>query len=125
MEVQVLNSSEQEIHVLVKPLHSNSFWLLSAIYASPRIVERRWLWDNLRMIADMEDLPWVIMGDFNDVLRDNEKLGGNGVCLNRALDYQRCMDYCSMIDLGFVGPRFTWTNKRDLPNLIQERLDRV
>ena len=29
-----------------------------------------------------------------------------------------------MIDLGFSGPRFTWTNKRELNALIQERIDR-
>ena len=30
-----------------------------------------------------------------------------------------------MIDLGFSGPRFTWTNKRGISDLIQERIDRV
>lgn len=30
-----------------------------------------------------------------------------------------------MVDLGFSGPRFTWTNKRGINDLIQERIDRV
>ena len=29
-----------------------------------------------------------------------------------------------MVDLGFLGPRYTWTNKRDINNLILERIDR-
>ena len=29
-----------------------------------------------------------------------------------------------MINIGFSGPRFTWTNRRDLHGLIQERIDR-
>jgi len=29
-----------------------------------------------------------------------------------------------MIDIGFFGPRFTWTNKREVQALIQVRLDR-
>ena len=29
-----------------------------------------------------------------------------------------------MIDIGFSGPRFTWTNKREIQALIQERIDR-
>ena len=30
-----------------------------------------------------------------------------------------------MIDIGFFGPRFTWSNHRSLTRLIQERIDRV
>jgi len=36
-----------------------------------------------------------------------------------------CMSECHMMDLGFSGPKFTWTNKREVGGLIQCRLDRV
>ena len=29
-----------------------------------------------------------------------------------------------MVDMGFSGSRYTWTNKRDINNLILERIDR-
>ena len=29
-----------------------------------------------------------------------------------------------MIDLRFLGPRFTWTNRRGVEDLIQERIDK-
>ena len=48
----------------------------------------------------------------------------DGICKMRVLEYTNCMDYCNLFDLGFTGPKFTWTNKRDLPGLIQGRLDR-
>lgn len=35
------------------------------------------LWNNLRMLATMHDLPWALMGDFNEVLSKEEKSGGN------------------------------------------------
>lgn len=30
-----------------------------------------------------------------------------------------------MIDIGFSGPRFTWTNRREAQALIQERIHRI
>ena len=38
--VEQLASTEQEIHVEVKVLPSNISWIFSAVYASPRIVEK-------------------------------------------------------------------------------------
>ena len=72
----------------------------------------------------MHDLPWALMGDFNEVLSEDEKYGGNPICQRRVRAIKECMDDCNMMDLGFSGPKYTWTNKRELGNLIQCRLDR-
>ena len=64
------------------------------------------------------------MGDFNEVVNEQEKFGGNPVNQNRIRPYVDCMNCCGMLDLGFSGPRYTWSNKRGLTDLIQLRLDR-
>ena len=71
-----LCSTKQKIHVSVKVKGSNSLWLLSAIYASSRRSERRILWENLKIIAGLNNLPWVMLEDFNDILSCEEKWGG-------------------------------------------------
>ena len=76
------------------------------------------------MLANMHDLPWALMGDFNEVLSVEEKYGGNLICQRRVSAIKECMDECRMMDLGFTSPIYTWTNKRELDNLIQCRLDR-
>ena len=43
----------------------------------------------------------------------------------RVLNFQECLNNCGMIDLGFLGHRFTWSNRRLLAQLAQERIDRV
>lgn len=80
--------------------------------------------DNLVNVASLHSSPWIIAGDFNEVLADDEKYGGRVVNANRSLLFKDCLDACNMMDLGFSGPRFTWSNRRGFRNLIQERLDR-
>ena len=44
--------------------------------------------------------------------------------VNRSLLFKKCLDKCNMMDIGFAGPLFTWTNRREVQALIQERIDR-
>lgn len=44
--------------------------------------------------------------------------------VNRALQFKECLDASSMIEIGFSGLRFTWTNRREIQALIQERIDK-
>ena len=58
---------------------------MSAIYVSPRLAKIRILWNNLKFVAHLHNLPWLMLGDFNEVLCGEDKFGGNQVNLNRAL----------------------------------------
>ncbi|XP_050241299.1 uncharacterized protein LOC126690218 [Quercus robur] len=125
VDVNPLANTEQEIHAIVKVRNANSSWLFTAVYASPRTDERHILWNNLIKTAELHDLPWVVVGDFNEPLSGEDKFGGRAVSVSRLLLFKKCLDKCNMIDIGFSGPRFTWTNRKDIQALIQERIDRV
>nr|XP_023873296.1 uncharacterized protein LOC111985881 [Quercus suber] len=109
VDVFVLSSTEQEIHATVKVRDSNLTWLISPIYASPRIAERKILWENLTKVAQLHNMPWLLLGDFNvnEVLSSEDKFDGRSINLNRALNFKECLDTCSLLDLGFSGPKFT------------------
>ena len=113
VEISQLAKTEQEIHVVVKVHNSNLSWLLSYIYASPRLEERKLLWNNLVSISNLHRLPWLMVGDFNELLSCHDKLGGNSLNSRRVQLFKDCLDSCGMLDLGFNGPRFTWVNKRE------------
>ena len=124
VEITTLANTEQEIHIVVKVRNSNLNWMLTAIYASPRTAERNILWNNLIKVAKMHNMPWVLAGDFNEPLMDDDKFGGRTVSVSRSLLFKDCLDKCSIIDIRFSGSQFTWINKRNLQALIQERIDR-
>ena len=66
----------------------------------------------------------IFLRDFNDMISDEEKLGGlpvNRTCISA---FRNCMDNYGLMDLGFHGLRFTWTNKSLCwQTTIKERLD--
>ena len=120
VEVSNLTSNEQEIHAIVKVNSSNLSWLFYAIYASRRYRERCLLWNNLSNVAQAHSLPWIIGGDFNEMLSSDDKFSGRPIIPTRALLFKECLDDYNMADLGFQGPRFIWTNKHDITSLIQD-----
>ncbi|KAL0004774.1 hypothetical protein SO802_012335 [Lithocarpus litseifolius] len=83
VDVTPLANTEQEIHAIVNVQNSNSSWLFTAVYASPRTVERCILWNNLIKTAELHDMPWVLAGDFNEPLTEEDKFGGRAVSVNR------------------------------------------
>lgn len=67
------------------------------------------------------NIPWMLIGDSNDISDADEKLGGT-----RSFHCSRFANWissCNLIDLGFSGPRFTWSNLR--LGHVKERLDRA
>ena len=82
VEVELLAKTEQEIHAEVKVRTSRLTWLFLAIYASPRSEERCILWENPTKVAELHNLPWVMAGDFNEPLIDEDKFGGRNVSIN-------------------------------------------
>ena len=124
VEVESLAKTEQKIHVEIKARSSNLAWIFFAIYKSPRSEERCILWENLAKVTELHNLLWIMAGDFNEPLVEEDKFRGRGISVNRSLAFEDCNDRCSMVDMGFLGPRFTWTNKRHISNLILERIDR-
>jgi len=69
--------------------------------------------------------PWCIGGNFNIILDPDEKKGGRPHRMNKNLEFNTCMDNYGVINLGFVGPKYTWCNYWELGRRIWKRFDRV
>ena len=58
-------------------------------------------------------------------LNVDNKLRGLSINPTRIRAFREYIDICKLMDLGFQGPKFTWTNKHpNWHNNIKERLDR-
>lgn len=83
-------------------------WLFSAIYGSPREGEREELWGALHQIAQQTTQPWMMAGDFNDILCADKQRGGGMVNDKKCKKFRYNIERCQLIDMGSEGPRFTW-----------------
>lgn len=82
-------------------------------------------WELLRLLPGQSELPWVIGGDFNEILSNEEKAGGVPRSDSLIEMFRLALMECSLTDLGFVGQKFTWSNNRSAPDTVRCRLDRV
>lgn len=65
------------------------------------------------------------MGDFNTIMQNDEKTGGPDKEEWKLRDFRDFVGTNQLIDIGFVGYPFTWSNKRGGEDNIRLRLDRA
>ncbi|GAA0176422.1 hypothetical protein LIER_29418 [Lithospermum erythrorhizon] len=63
--------------------------------------------------------PWIVVGDFNALISGEERVGGNAPD-PVSMYFAQCIRDCHLLDVGFVGSKYTWTNGK-----LSQRLDRV
>ncbi|WRX16205.1 Reverse transcriptase domain - like 10 [Theobroma cacao] len=92
----------------------------SFVYAKCTRLERRELWNNLRIISDSVQAPWLVGGDFNSIVSCDERLHGAIPHDGSMEDLSSTLLDCGLLDASFEGNSFTWSNNR-----MFQRLDRV
>lgn len=70
-------------------------------------------------------MPWLVGGDFNVILSEEEKMGGLPFNTMDSWEFANCLSCCALVELKIVGNQFTWWNGRVEDDCIFERLDRV
>ena len=112
-------------HIDVKVHTYDSLWRLTGIYKHLEEELNGETWRLMRHLHARASLPWVRLGDFNEILSSNEKNGGNLRPMGAMMGFQQTLLHCGLVDLGFNGYRFTWRNSRVGSTFVEERLDRV
>ncbi|KAL9170488.1 hypothetical protein ABFS82_04G147800 [Erythranthe guttata] len=123
--VNVLSYSQNHIDATVSMPRIEGIWRFTGFYGVADHTLRHRSWNLLRTLAEGMALPWVIGGDFNEILCNSEKIGGVPKMPGMIEAFRSTLDECGLSDLGFEGEQFTWCNNREAPHTIRSRLDRV
>lgn len=70
IEVKLEAAHRSFLHMEVR-MSSGRRWEITAIYASPQVTVRQFLWDDLEALEMMT--PWRLIGVFNCVLKVEER----------------------------------------------------
>jgi hypothetical protein len=120
---ELLCLDQNHISCMVVSDPSPCSWLISCVYAPHTMQERNIFWANLTSLGSSFGGPWLLLGDFNAILSSVDKRGGRSFGSTSHFDFVDFVHSNALVDLGFVGNKFSWSNHRHGRNNIRERLD--
>ncbi|XP_074313483.1 uncharacterized protein LOC141648656 [Silene latifolia] len=89
------------------------------------VSDRHLSWEHLRESrAKNDDIPWICIGDFNEILFATEMKGGNHPHWQMN-NFREVVDECGLRDVEFKGYDFTFDNGQEDTDNRQSRLDRA
>jgi exonuclease III len=124
-KVGVNTYSKNHIDAFVLDTVTQKEFRVTGFYGNAETHRRRESWALLKHLSSLSSLPWVCMGDFNEVLDYWEVKGRRARPLWQIQDFRDAVAHCELHDLGFEGNQFTWRNKRSSDDFVTGRLNRM
>ena len=76
VQMKVKSSLAHHIDAVINPGPGLPHWRLTGFYGYANTGEQDKSWQLLRDLADLDSLPWLLIGDFSEILNGEEKIGG-------------------------------------------------
>ncbi|KAA3477308.1 reverse transcriptase [Gossypium australe] len=122
--VTLRSFSKWHIDVLLWEGRIRKEWRFTGFYGSPYSQDRSSVWSLLKFLSQGNNYPWLVAGDFNEILYFFEKIGGIPRDQKRMEAFRDTLEDCQLTDIGYSGVRYIW-ERGNLPETnIRERLDR-
>lgn len=71
-------------------------WRLTCVYGEAQTTDRYKTWDMLKSIKPASSLPWVCIGDFNEVLHRSEHVGVQERSYAQIEGFRDMVDVCGL-----------------------------
>ncbi|KAL0385614.1 UNVERIFIED_CONTAM: hypothetical protein Sradi_2955700 [Sesamum radiatum] len=123
--VTIQSYSPCHIDATVQDPNQPPLWRFSGIYGESDASKHKITWSLLSKLHSQSRRPWICIGDFNEILDNSEKEGGNLRPNWQIRDFRNALNVDELFYLGYSGDPFTWCNRQEEPHTIRERLDRA
>jgi len=71
--VEIQNFSRRHINAVIRGTTDSSQWKLKGFYGHPETAKRGDSWVLFRYLAKLDPVPWLCLGDFNEITSAAEK----------------------------------------------------
>ncbi|XP_059310998.1 uncharacterized protein LOC132062440 [Lycium ferocissimum] len=103
VDVHVVSDTEQDITLKLFLQEHNKHMITTLVYAKYDDHERLQLWDSIYHLSAIIDIPWMVGGDFNVVLNEEDKIGGTPIVPQNYEDFAFCINSCELEEKSLKG----------------------
>lgn len=125
VELEVISASPNLIHCLIAAHLYIPKWELLCVYGPPPQQNRDSFWVRISSLTASMESPWCILGDLNVLMHSHENYGGSQTTDINCQEFRNFTRERDVVDLGYAGPAYTWSNNAIQAAPIFERLDRA
>ena len=93
VQLRVVSSSLNHVDAIINEGRDNT-WRFMGFYGAPETSNRHISWNLLRSLNTQFYFPWLCAGDFNEILKSHEKLGGRSRPLFQMQEFRDVIDKC-------------------------------
>ncbi|XP_073357859.1 uncharacterized protein [Aegilops tauschii subsp. strangulata] len=123
IKLEVVGYSEYHIDVIVDEMVDIQT-RVTFVYGEARTNECYKMWDMLHGIAGTSTMPWLVLGDFNEVIHAHEHDGvGNRNQAQMDL-FRDALDTCGLSNIGYSRKSWTFEKRVTGGTYTRVRLDR-
>jgi len=123
LQAAVLSKETRAIHLLVHDPQCTQNCIISGMYGPAKEADKDIFWNHLTHLNSVFDLPWLLLGDFNELESANDKRGGRPVSLRRLNRLPNFLRASQCESIPVQGSPFSW-KQRIHGTWVYERLDR-
>lgn len=123
-DIRVTMLEKSFYYMFVKIENVLGSWLLGLIYGDLHHVVMSYIYEHILYYSGLA-LPLCLIGDFNSILTTMDKFGGSSRQPVHMREFKNMVQQIGLLDLGYRGPAFTWSNNQQNNHLIMQRLDRA
>ena len=125
LKVSVQTFSDNHIDAIVDQGVTGHQWRITGFYGNLETSKRQESWLLLKRLATLNSLPWVCIGDFNELMHVREKEGGSTRPAKQMEAFYDVINSSCLRDMGYKGQDYTWSRRMGNRGWVRERLDRA